>query len=198
MPLTKRSKPPCKAWLGQSTARFALGCLPFNSALEAMKSKYDPTEEEESSADLILHLLVHRQSIIRSNQSNNSYEKQFKELVDTLLWKHTEAHGKYIGCKYWSNGALESLKKHNNKVVTNKKIDPTHALRHEHIFPKNESIKLLLNIDTPTPEKVNEILKQNIGVVVTVEEDSRLSKNGNFDDPWQRYRDANISWQEKK
>jgi len=40
LPLTKRSKPPCKAWLGQSTARFALGCLPFNSALGIKKREF--------------------------------------------------------------------------------------------------------------------------------------------------------------
>ena len=162
--------------------------------IEAMKLKYDPVEEEETSAVLILHLLKYRNTLITNNQSNNSYEKQFKELIDTLLWKHTEAYGKYIGCKYWTDGALESLKKHNDKVVTNKKIDPTHALRHEHIFPKKETIQRLLNLTDITQETVNDMLKLNIGVIVTVEEDSRLSNNGNLSDPWQRYRDANITW----
>ena len=161
-----------------------------------MKTRYDPIEEEESSANLILHLLLYRESLIESGLSNNSYEKQFRELIDVLLWKHTEAYGKYIGCKYWSDGALESLERHNNKVVTSKKVDPTHALRHEHIYPKKETIQRLLNIPQPEPNTVNEILKLNIGVIVTVEEDSRLSRKGNLDDPWQRYRDANITWQE--
>lgn len=158
--------------------------------------KYVPFEEEQSSADLILQLLVYRKSLIEKQFINNSYEKQFKELITTLLWKHTEAYGKYVGCKYWSYGALESLKNHGNKVVTSKTIDPTHALRHEHLFPRKQTIELLLALDTPVLESVNDYLELNIGVVVTVEEDSRLSKTGNQDDPWQRYRDANIMWQE--
>jgi len=157
--------------------------------------KYLPIEEEQTSADLILQLLLYRQSLISKKLSNNSYEKQFKELITTLLWKHTEAHGKYLGCKHWSDGALESLKKHNNKVITSKSIDPTHALRHEHLFPRKQSIELLLSLTSPTLESVDDLLKLNIGVVVTVEEDSRLSKIGNQNDPWQRYRDANITWQ---
>lgn len=158
--------------------------------------KYLPVEEEQSSADLILQLLIYRQTLIRKQQSNISYEKQFKELITTLLWKHTEAHGKYIGCKYWSEGALESLKKHGGKVITSKTIDSTHALRHEHLFPRKQSIELLLAIEEPTLEAVNKLLANNIGVVVTVKEDARLSKVGNQYAPWQRYTDADIKWHE--
>ena len=162
-----------------------------------MKKKYIPIEEEQTAADLILQLLAYRKSVSINGGSNNSYEQRFKDLIDVLLWKHTEAHGKYIGCKYWSTGALESLKIHNNKVVTSKRDDPVYALRHEHIYPKNETIQRLLGLETPTLDSINEILKLNIGVVVTVEEDFRLSKHGNLNDPWQRYRDANVEWHEQ-
>lgn len=156
--------------------------------------KYLPIEEEQSSADLILQLLMYRKCLIADKIINNSYEKQLRELITTLLWKHTESYGKYIGCKYWSEGALESLKKHNGKVVTSKSVDPTHALRHEHIFPRKQTIELLLALGSPALDSVNKYLEHNIGVVVTVDEDSRLSKIGNPNDPWQRYRDANIKW----
>lgn len=166
-------------------------------ALEAKRNmKYLPIEEEQSSADLILQLLLYRKSLIDSKSINNSYEKQFKELITALLWKHTEAHGKYKGCKFWSEGAIESLKKHNDKVVTSKAVDPTHALRHEHLFPRKQTIELLLAIEKPTLEAVNKLLANNIGVVVTVEEDARLSKIGNQSTPWQRYIDAGIKWWE--
>ena len=158
--------------------------------------KYLPIEEEQASADLMLQLLLYRQTLIRRKLCNNSYEKQFKELITTLLWKHTEAHGKYLGCKHWSDSALESLKKHNNKVITSKSIDPIGALRHEHLFPRKQSVELLLSLVSPTLDSVNDLLKLNIGVVVTVEEHNRLSRDGNQNDPWQRYRDANITWTE--
>lgn len=116
--------------------------------------------------------------LIIKQQSNLSYEKQFKELITTLLWTHTESHRKYIGCKYWSERALESLNKHGGKVVTSKTIDPTHALRHEHLYPRKQTIELLLTIEKPTLEAVKKLLENNIGVVVTVEEDARLSKVG--------------------
>lgn len=160
--------------------------------------KYSPTEEECSSADLILQLLHYRKLLTERESFNDSYEKQFKTLITTLLWTHTEAYGKYKGCKYWSNGALKSLKKHDGKVVTSISIDPVYALRHEHLFPRKQTIELMLALDSPDAESVSHYLKNNIGVVVTVEEDSRLSKNGNFEDPWQRYRDANIEWQEQQ
>lgn len=159
--------------------------------------KYSPEEWGQVSADLILQLLTYRQELGQKRKSNNSYEKQFKELITTLLWKHTEAYGKYIGCKYWSEGALESLKKHDGKVVTSKAVDPTYALRHEHRFPRKQTIELLLGLEQPTLDSVNKLLELNIGVVVTVEEDSRLSKIGVQEDPWQRYRDAGIKWQKK-
>ncbi|MDY6979930.1 MAG: hypothetical protein SV201_08620 [Pseudomonadota bacterium] len=159
--------------------------------------KYSPEQEEQSSADLILQLLRYRSKLISNGQSHNSYEKQFKGLITTLLWSHTEAYGKYKGCRYWSKGALESLDKHNGKVVTNKTIDPTHALRHEHLFPRKDTIDLLFELDSPTIDAVSNILELNIGVVVTVEEDSRLSKKGNREDVWKRYRDANILVEQK-
>lgn len=158
--------------------------------------KYLPEEEEQTSADLILQLLVYRKSLQKNQLINNSYEKQFKELITTLLWKHTEAYGKYKGCKYWSYGALESLEKHSDKVITSKSIDPDYALRHEHLFPRKQTIELLLALDVINKKTVQEILELNIGVVVTVSEDSRLSKHGNKNNPWQRYIDANIEWQE--
>jgi len=158
--------------------------------------KYSPMEEEQTSADLTLQLLIYRKTLQENQLMNNSYEKQFKELITTLLWKHTEAYGKYKGCRCWSHGALESLKKHNDKVVTSTSVDPTHALRHEHLFPRKQTIELLLELDLINKQSVLEILKLNIGVVVTVSEDSRLSKLGNKNNPWQRYIDANIEWQE--
>jgi hypothetical protein len=65
------------------------------------------------------------------------------------------------------------------------------------LFPRYETIKLLLDLDAPTAEAVSEYLALNIGVIVTVEEDALLSKHGDKNDPWQRYRDAGVKWSAK-
>lgn len=123
------------------------------------------------------------------------HEKCLKDLITTLLWKHTEASGKYDGCPYWSTKALASRGKH-GKVVTSKREDRYGALRHEHLFPRNQMIEELFSIAAPNMKDVEEKLKHNIGVVVTVEEDEKLEKEGMFSDPWKRYRDAGIEWKE--
>ena len=97
--------------------------------------------------------------------------------------------------RHWSKMALLSLKEH-VKVVTSTKKDPEDALRHEHLFPRKQTIEKLFTLNPPTIEKIQEILSVNIGVVVTVKEEKQLVKEGVFEDPWKRYRDAGIEWEE--
>ncbi|MBI5096719.1 MAG: hypothetical protein HZB32_03590 [Nitrospirae bacterium] len=151
-------------------------------------------QKKQVAEELILELLTYRKSLILAGRSTESHEQQLKDLITTLLWKHTEAHGKYDGCLYWSKQALLSRKKH-GKVVTKKREDPEGALRHEHLFPRKQSIEKLFALDSPNMTMVQEILSVNIGVVVTVQEDHQLARDGVFEDPWKRYRDAGIEWE---
>jgi hypothetical protein len=153
--------------------------------------KTDPESIRQSAAELLTWLLVHRRERIASGTLSDPMQRHFIELCSTLLWKHSEAHGKYNGCRYWSLAARESVGRHG--VQTSRIKFGNDALRHEHVFPRKQLIGDLFKIEHPTPPDVRAILDRlNIGVVVTVEEDMRLAAKGCLPDPWQRYRDANV------
>jgi len=160
------------------------------------RTKYPPNEKKHCCADLILQLLNYRRSLIDNQLLNECYEYSFRGLITRLLWFDSEAHGKYKGCRHWSKAAWKSYNKHGEPVTSKSKYGDDDALRHEHLFPRNDTIELLFKLDEPDLESVLDHLKRNIGVVVTVREDNRLAKKGNPEDPWQRYRNANIEWQE--
>src|SRR5712672_2478450 len=125
-------------------------------------------EHRHSAVTLIKYLLAkNRPDALRGH---------YQELLDTLLWKITEAEcsNKYK-TRFQTQGAV------NRKGETN--------LRHEHVFQRSRMIELL---EKAAPHEVDDILKDAIGCTVTVEEHARLSK---FDDEygWGRYRKARIT-----
>lgn len=153
-----------------------------------------PDDKRQSAAGFITLLLRERQQRIERQCYTQANDQQLKELCSILLWMHSEACGKYQGCRYWSEGARQSFQRY-GKVVTNKRIFGGEALRHEHLFPRNQLIKKLLSLDHPSLPEVKALLDRlNIGVVVTVEEDERLPSEGIDTDPWDRYRKAGVRW----
>ena len=111
-----------------------------------------------------------------------------------MLWKPSEAYGKYDGCPYWSEGALASRGKYGRPVKDKRKFGAD-ALRHEHVFPRKELVQKLFSLADPTSTLVGELVESlNIGVVVTVAEDERLPKQGTEPDPWERYRQGGVRW----
>jgi len=96
-----------------------------------------------------------------------------RELIDTLLWKITEADGKY-NTRYKTGGALE--------------CDDKSQLWHEHVYQKSKMIEALLNARS---EAVDAILSDATGCTVTVDEHMCLSKfDGEYG--WERYRRAGL------
>jgi hypothetical protein len=95
------------------------------------------------------------------------------DLIDVLLWRITEADGKY-NTRYKTSGALECADRR--------------QLRHEHVYPRSRMIDALLRAK---PEQVDDILMDAIGCTVTREEHERLHK---FADQhgWDRYRKAEL------
>ena len=69
----------------------------------------------------------------------NVLEKHIRDLLDTALWKYTEADGKY-STRYQSVGALECSDKG--------------QLRHEHVYPRSVLIDALMK----TPEELDKVL----------------------------------------
>ena len=96
-------------------------------------------------------------------------------VIDQVFWVWSEFDGKHAGCKYWSKAAVESGLKDKGLV-------------HEHLIPRKLVREMLLNLEDPSPEAVNDILERLcIGVVVTKGEDTRLNElklNSKMPDDW--------------
>ena len=155
----------------------------------------NPEAERQSVVELVTLLLQERQRrLTNSNYSkeNNNHIKYV--LSHALLWKYTEAEGhKYKKCRYWSEGAVNSFKRHGD-IITNRNICGGEALQHEHLFPLKQLIDKLFVISDPTEIKVKELLsKLNIAVIVTIDEHKLLHKfEGDENNPWTRYEKAGI------
>ena len=161
-------------------------------------SSRNPGEVRCSASHLLSVLLLHRRELLGENVYTRENDRHLRELISTLLWKHSEAEGKYVGCRYWSVNALRSHQNH-GRVVTNASQFPTDALRHEHLVPRHQLTNLLLDLEGPTDDRVRGVLEQlNIGVVVTVAEHALLANTGDAADPWRRYRTAGVEWEDTR
>ena len=117
-----------------------------------------------------------------------SFGTKFAVLAD-VVWVWSEFHGKLDGCPYWSMAA-RALRFERKKLM------------HEHVVPKRIVMEKLLGLAPATSDSVREVLDRYcIGVVVTREEDVRLTKLGlrsempdgwDGEDPWARYSKAGI------
>jgi hypothetical protein len=153
-----------------------------------------PEDERRSAADIISALLQDRLRRQATDECTPAHERHYREACSLLLWKHSEAHGKYSGCRYWSNGALRSPARA-GPGKSDRRRHGGGAVRHEHLFPRAQLIRKLLGLGNPSPAEVAEMLERlNIGVVVTVEEHKSLPPDGDEADPWERYRRARIEW----
>jgi hypothetical protein len=114
-------------------------------------------------------------ALIKMLLANNTPKaaEHIQDLIDTLLWRITEADGKY-NTRYRTSGAIDCSDKS--------------QLRHEHVCQRSRMITLLMNAK---PEEVDGILKDAVGCVVTRDEHTRLKA---FDQEygWERYRKAGL------
>jgi hypothetical protein len=124
-------------------------------------------EDRRRSAALLIKMLL-------ANKSPEVLPEHLRELLDTMLWKISEADGKYK-TRHQSHGALEC----NNKRL----------LQHDHVYPKKRMIDVLL---AAKPEEVDGILANAIGCTVTKDEHLHLSKFDDEHSGWDRYRKAGI------
>ena len=121
--------------------------------------------------------------------SDLNYGTKFAVLSE-ITWVWTEFHGKYDGCKYWSDEALK-IKNRQSMLI------------HEHVVPKKVLIDYLMGKQNLSPKEIYEFLEKFcIGVVVTKAEDqtinniglrSKMPSDWDFEDPWARYEGLNIN-----
>lgn len=103
-------------------------------------------------------------------------DKYKRKVLNDLLWKYTEADGKY-NTRHRSVAASE--------------YTSNHGLRHDHVFTKKELIGQLME---PSPTQVHQILERAIGCVVTKDEHTALSRFDRKHSGWERYRQAGIEY----
>ena len=108
--------------------------------------KQRPTEQE---------ILESAASVIEAVLKLSVLERHKRDVISGMLWKITEARGKYK-TRYRSRASL---------------VESGATLQHEHVFTRKDLAERIL----ATPERLREILSDAIGCVVTVEEHRRLS-----------------------
>lgn len=110
-------------------------------------------------------------------------------VFDNAMWVWTEFEGKYKGCEYWSEAALDFA-------------DDERKLVHEHAVPKKLLIEMLMNLSNPSSDSVQQMFQNYCkAAVITKAEDASLNRLGlrskmpaDWDgkDPWARYKAAGI------
>ena len=131
-----------------------------------MKQKKDPKKEIESA-----HYLI--ESILKIDHTNCQLI-HLKQLLSVLLWKITEANGKY-NLRYVSKGVLVRMQK--IKII------------HEHVYEREKLINDLIS----GKKTIQKILENAVACLVTVEEAELLSKVDKKLDGWERYYAARIT-----
>ena len=104
-----------------------------------------------------------------------------RELLSILVWKWTEADGKYRGCRFWTPQALAADRS---------------TWAHEHVVPRKLVVRALLDLPDPSPSAVRDLLERvGLACIVTRDEHDALPDlpwETLHDDPWARYREAGI------
>jgi hypothetical protein len=135
-----------------------------------------------------------------------------RTLANELIWKWTEATGKYVGCQFWSANAkklfdrevesvggwpiTEKLARAIEKRLSAKSIDgkarPSNGkLTHEHVYPIKDLKKFLRANDQLSLNDIRELFdRQCVSCIVLESEHDRL--RGDDLNPWVRYAKAEI------
>jgi hypothetical protein len=128
-----------------------------------------------------------------------------------ISWEWTDNTGAYVGCPFWTEGALKILFsgfQNTNELIEKKAISENVKSKviHEHIVPRNYFINYIISCYEKYEAPTMENLSKMVACVVTKEEDARISKRGykktmpnnitsleKVDNPWQRYINSDIT-----
>lgn len=135
-----------------------------------------------------------------------------RTLADELVWKWTEATGKYVGCQFWSRNAKALFdaevslvggwpiapalarkieRKLSEKSAHGVKRPRSSRLTHEHVYPIKDMKQLLHGNTRRTVEEIRGLFEHYcVGCVVLASEHERFS--GDEANPWIRYAKARI------
>lgn len=107
----------------------------------------------------------------------DTLEKHLRELLSVVIWKATEAHGKY-SLRYRSLGALEKTAY----------LEPGTFI-HEHVHTRLSLAQRMIR----GTETVEQVMADAVACLVTPAEDKLLRKVPNYIQGWERYRQAGIA-----
>jgi hypothetical protein len=128
-----------------------------------------------------------------------------RPLANELIWKWTEATGKYVGCQFWSVGArsifdqevqsaggwpitVKQARMLEQKLSQKSRPNET-RLTHEHVYPIKD-MKLLLARKGPlTREEIRHLLERQCLSCVLLESEHDRTE-GHDTNPWLRYKSA--------
>ena len=126
-------------------------------------------EPKPEAGEIILSATTAIASILQMSQKVLSDHK--RRLISRMIWKITEAHGKY-NTRFCSEGALRDAD----------------DLRHDHVTTRKNLIDRLMN----PPFDLEGILKDAIGCTVTTDEHENLSALADEIIGWDRYKKAGV------
>lgn len=126
-------------------------------------------EPKPEAGEIILSATTAIASILQMSQKVLPDHKI--RLISRMIWKITEAHGKY-NTQFCSEGALRDAD----------------DLRHDHVTTRQNLINRLMN----APSDFENILEDAIGCTVTTKEHKRLSALGDKFTGWDRYKEAKV------
>jgi hypothetical protein len=128
-----------------------------------------------------------------------------RTLANELIWKWTEATGKYVGCQFWSIGAKSvfdqevrsaggwpitvRLARTLERKLSTKSRPNAIKLTHEHVYPIKDIKLLLASKNSPTREEIRELLERQCMSCVLLESEHDRSA-GHDPNPWLRYTNA--------
>ena len=131
-----------------------------------LSKTFEPSPEAEKV------ILSAKRAIVAILQMNSEVLPDHKRtLISRMLWKITEAHGKY-NTQFCSDGALRNADN----------------LRHDHVTTRKDLITRLMN----APSNYVSILEDAIGCTVTTEDHKKLSALGDELNGWDRYKKARV------
>jgi hypothetical protein len=98
------------------------------------------------------------------------HEKTKRIVVKNAAWAWTTSLGKYEGCPFWTQAALDQF-----KAATGKRR--AKGLNHEHVVPIEALFQILRTLPDRNQEAVYQCLEKCLqGVVVTTEEHDKLNE----------------------
>jgi hypothetical protein len=128
-----------------------------------------------------------------------------RAVANELIWKWTEATGKYVGCQFWSIGAKSvfdeevqsaggwpitvRLARMLERKLSAKSRPKAIKLTHEHVYPIKDVKLLLVSKNSPTMKEIRELLERYCMSCVLLESEHDRSA-GHESNPWLRYKNA--------